>query len=382
MIRRFRQRFIRHEATHRKAGGVVDLERAVRGAVADRLASLKITRLRSFAAVGVARRKKLRTELQDNLRAIAKCMASGGEDFAVDAVLPNEVRFDVELRATHPIDHLDGIRKRARRVVATMNGDDPCPRADRLHRREVIRIAEEPQLLVIERQKIRTRRIAAEASVQIAATRQLERDVVRQLFHAAQVDHTRERAWCKLVTHQRHVAPTGAAGREDSAGRELHSPALQSVVEPPQRSHRIESLQVAEVIRLRTFDRILRAALQIVDAQCDDVEFLGQHGRTGRAHAIGAAPVVQRQHQTGSLADVGQLATRKMHEHSHPSRPRPQRPLLSRNLDRSVLLRQRRPIVGNHRMSQQQSTQNNEPSENHTPLPHNIMAMPSRWVAV
>ena len=271
--------------------------------------------------------------LPHDLRPIAECVAGRGEDLAVDARLVDEVRLDAESRASHPIDHLDRIGIRASHVVNAMHGDDSRGGTERLHRRKMIRVADEMQLLTIKRQKVRTLWIAAVPSIQIASARQFERNVIGQFLHAAQVDDARERPRCELVAHQRHVPSAGTARREDSSGCDFHSPALQSVIEPPHRTQRIERLQIAEVIRLRSLDRVLRAALQIVHAQRNDVELLRQNRRTRRTDAIGPAPIVQRQHQPSLLVDVRQLAARKMDEHTNGSRPRPQRPLLRRNFD-------------------------------------------------
>lgn len=172
----------------------------------------------------------------------------------------------------------------------------------------------------------------------------------------------------ELVAHQRHVTAAGAASRKDAAAREFHPPALQAVIEPPQCSQCVESLQVAEVIRFRAFDRVFRAALQIVHAERDDIELLGQHGGACRANTVGATPVVQRQHQTGAFADIRQFASGKMHEHSDATRPRTQRPLLSRNLDGSVLFRQSWPILGICFRREKHHQENNEQSAGHAVL--------------
>ena len=334
----------RFESPDREAVLIGNDKRSSAGRITHLVTSLEISGCCAAQRFSSVWQQVSASHSKHDLRAVSESMAGAAEHGAVDDVARHKTRLNIEPCRLHVRHHFHGIGIRAGRVVDTVDDDHFRGRSELLHHAQVSGIPDKPQFLLVDTQIIRAVRVTAPARVQSAATGQIERDVVAELFHSAHVDDAGERARSELVGHQRDVAASGTASAEQPPVVELVPALLQAIAHKPQRPQRIKRLQIAEVVRFGIVDRCLPAALQIVHTDGDDVQPLSQHIGTGCPRAILAAPVVQSQHHTGPGIHASQRAAGVRNSDPYDSRPPMLRPLLSWNLDSRVALWQRWPV--------------------------------------
>ena len=272
-------------------------------------------------------------------RAVPQRVAGRGEHLAVHHLLRDPDGRDVQAGALHVRDHLLAVSE-AGLVVKAVDGEDLGRGAEALHLGEVRGVADEADFLRAGSEEVRARSVAAPAGVEAAGGGKVVGEGVTELLHPAHVHDGGEGARGQLVRHERHVAAAGAAGGEEATASEGRLARVEFVEDEPERAQGVEALQPAEVVRLRAFDGILGAALEIVHAQRHAVELARERGGVRGAGTVGAAPVVQREEDARARADAGAGAAGVMHLHAHLARTGARGPFLRGDDHGAVALRE------------------------------------------
>ena len=76
-------------------------------------------------------------------------MTGGLVDLAVEVRLADELRLHVEAGAFHRVHHFHRVGKGTERVLGAVDDDHLARRAELLHRREMRRMPDEPQRLLV-----------------------------------------------------------------------------------------------------------------------------------------------------------------------------------------------------------------------------------------
>jgi hypothetical protein len=120
----------------------------------------------------------------------------------------------------------------------------------------------------------------------------MKSDVVREFFHPAKIDDALERAGSEFVAHQGDIAAARSSNGSEATWIEWDTEVLELAAHPPQSAQGIECLKVTKIVGFWALNGVLGAALEVIDAQGDHIELVGEDLGIGGSDTIGAAPIV------------------------------------------------------------------------------------------
>ena len=95
-------------------------------------------------------------------------------------------------------------------------------------------------------------------------------------------------------------------------------------------------MEISEIVGFRPLDGILGAALEIIDAQGDEVELIGEDLRVSSSDAIGAAPIMEGKQNAGVGLDTGAILMGEVDQYDDVTRTGSGRPFLGREHDGGI----------------------------------------------